>query len=368
MLEWLVLADDRTGALEVAGEVATWLGPVTVTVGATPVDGTIAVVDLGSRHRAPADAGVRAARADAVAARRRLHKIDSTLRGNWAHELVAVQRASGDRVLVVPAFPGLGRSCRDGVVHIDGVPVGQDDARHSIASPRAAAHLASAGAGHVAELADVTALETWLAGGGAFAVGDASTDDDLAAIGEVWRRAADVRFAGTAGSIAAAVAAEAAATTRAIDPPIASLDGGVLVVCGSLHPVARAQVAAVRAAHRDAGRVTVLCSPEPDGPSVAAADAERVASELGAAAGELLASGRFEVVVVLGGDTAAAVLGDGPVVVGGTLAPGVPWSRRVDGSGPLVVTKAGGFGDRSTVVELLAAGRSAFGRSVSEVG
>ena len=64
--------------------------------------------------------------------------------------------------------------------------------------------------------------------------------------------------------------------------------------------------------------------------------------------------------VVVGGDTAAAVLGDEPMVVGGTLAPGVPWSRRADGSGPLVVTKAGGFGHPTTLVDLLA------GRSPSE--
>ena len=64
--------------------------------------------------------------------------------------------------------------------------------------------------------------------------------------------------------------------------------------------------------------------------------------------------------VVLGGDTAAAVLGDEPMVVGGTLAPGVPWSQRADGSGPLVITKAGGFGHRTTLVDLLA------GRSPSE--
>ena len=49
--------------------------------------------------------------------------------------------------------------------------------------------------------------------------------------------------------------------------------------------------------------------------------------------------------MIVGGDTAAAVLGDGVHVAGGTVAPGIPWARRADGTGPLVVTKAGGFGD-----------------------
>ena len=54
MLEWLVVADDRTGALEVAGEMAACLGPVTVTVGRPPADGAGAVVvDIGSRHASP---------------------------------------------------------------------------------------------------------------------------------------------------------------------------------------------------------------------------------------------------------------------------------------------------------------------------
>ena len=48
------------------------------------------------------------------------------------------------------------------------------------------------------------------------------------------------------------------------------------------------------------------------------------------------------------------------MVVGGTLAPGVPWSRRADGTGPLVITKAGGFGHPPTLAELLA------GRAPSE--
>jgi uncharacterized protein YgbK (DUF1537 family) len=61
--------------------------------------------------------------------------------------------------------------------------------------------------------------------------------------------------------------------------------------------------------------------------------------------------------MIIGGDTAAAVLGAEPMVVGGTLAPGVPWSRRADGTGPLVVTKAGGFGHRDTLVDLLAGRR-----------
>src|SRR6185503_14117484 len=126
-------------------------------------------------------------------ARRQAHKIDSLLRGNWAAELVAVQRASGDRMLLVPALPRLGRTCVGGVVHADGAPVGAGDARQAIASPRAADHLEAAGAGQVAELADIDALRRWLDGAGVFAICDASSDDDLASIAAAWRGVDRVR-------------------------------------------------------------------------------------------------------------------------------------------------------------------------------
>jgi len=350
MLEWLVVADDRTGALEVAGEMATALGPVVVTVDSPPGSGAVAaVVDIGSRHATPSTAARRAAAVAAFPAGRHAHKIDSLLCGNWAAELVGVQRATGERVLLVPALPRLGRVCRGGVVHADGLPVGAHDARRAATSPRPADHLVAAGAADVVELAGADALAACLTGDGGVAVCDAGSDGDLAAIAAAWRRSAGVRLAGTAGSIAAAVGA----TPGPRSPP--PLIGDVLVVCGSLHATARSQLDAL--GEPSIGGVTVLRSPLPGGSVVADAAAARVASDLATAARDLLAKRPFGVLMIIGGDTAAALLDDEPLVVGGTLAPGVPWSRRADGSGPLVVTKAGGFGHRTTLVDLLAGRR-----------
>jgi 4-hydroxythreonine-4-phosphate dehydrogenase len=284
-----------------------------------------------------------------VATRRQAHKIDSLLRGNWAHELVAVQQATGDRVLLVPALPRLGRVCRGGVVHVDGVPVGGDDARRAVTSARPADHLREAGGRDVVELAGVDDVAAWLAGGAAIGICDAETDDDLEAIATAWRAARGIRLAGTAGSIAAAAGSVGTAGSPA-PPPV---DGEVLVVCGSLHAMAREQLDALG----EPPGVTVLRSPPPAGPAVDDAEAAEVARGLGAAARAVLGSRPVGVLVVIGGDTAAAVLGDEPLLVGGTLAPGVPWSRRADGSGPLVITKAGGFGRRDTLVDLLAGRR-----------
>ena len=159
--QWLVLADDRSGALEVAGELADRLGPVRgrrpLVTGAARGGESAAVVDLGESSRVVDLAGRRRRRAAAVVGdrgqrRHRLHKIDSTLRGRWADELVAVQRHDGCRVLVVAALPRLGRTCIGGVVHVDGTPLQLDDVRHGRAPARPADVLAAAGAGDVVEL------------------------------------------------------------------------------------------------------------------------------------------------------------------------------------------------------------------------
>ena len=104
-----------------------------------------------------------------------------------------------------------------------------------------------------------------------------------------------------------------------------------------------------------AGRVVVVASNRPPAPAVDGGGAHRAAAALAHAAGRLAAQVRIGTLIVLGGDTAEAVLGDGSLFAGGTLAPGTPWSRRLadDGDGPLIVTRAGGFGAADALVQLL---------------
>jgi len=381
VIELLVVADDRTGALETAGACAdAGLGPVPVGPRPPPERGQAAraaVVDAGTRHLDPIEAARRAGALDSLAAGHRAHKLDSTLRGNWAHELVARHPAAG-RVLVVAAFPAVGRTCVGGVVLEHGRPVGDGpagaDARTPVRSSRPAELLRAAGAPAVADLAGIDDLTHWLEGAGApFAVCDAATSDDLAAIARAWVTASPVLFAGTAGSIGAAAAALAvAAPALAVAAPTRSpvaLVPPVLVVCGSLHPVARGQLVALAAtgvpvaltgeplsgvaAALAAGRPGAVASPPPDVWPVAPDAAAAAAESLARTARSLLRHTGVGTLVVLGGDTAAALLGASPVLVGGTIAPGVAWSRASDGSGPLVVTRAGGYGSPSFLVELL---------------
>ncbi len=343
-----MLADDRTGALEVAGELAEGLGPVPVVAHGTPPPPSAALaVDLGSRHLPAGTAAARAANWSSVAALRRLHKIDSTLRGRWADELVAVAGSTGARVLVVAALPRLGRTCVGGVVRIGGAALLLDDARHGRVEARPAAHLRAAGAPDVLELSDADAVRAWLTDPAAagFAVCDAASDADLVALGECWRAATDVVLAGTSAALAAGVDGRGSGRPASGLAPMAR---PALVVVGSLHPLATEQVEALAAARLPG--VEILATPRVPG-AVTSDDADLAAAGLAAEVRTRLDG--VATLVIVGGDTAAAVLGDAPMVAGGTVAPGIPWARRADGTGPLVITKAGGFGGPDTLVDLL---------------
>jgi uncharacterized protein YgbK (DUF1537 family) len=356
-----VAADDRTGALEVAAALAdrgvggTDGVPVTVwpDVGSTD----LCVVDLASRHLSPHAAAERAIglgpRTSAA------HKIDSTLRGNWAREVVARHISTRMPVILLPALPELGRVCVGGIVLNAGRPVheGVGDARQPVVSSRPAEHLRAAGAMDVAELAIASDIEEWIAAPHGYAVMDASSDAKLEQLVAMWPRDA-VLLAGTSAAIAAAAGVPPAPVARRINGP-------ALVVCGSANPVARRQLAALAgssttiakdaasalsalAAHRD----VILATPVPDGP-VDAGRADAEVARLAAQVSEVAAKARnLAAIVVLGGDTAAAVLGTAAVRVLGSVAPGTAWLVSPQYRLP-VVTRAGGFGDERALAELL---------------
>jgi uncharacterized protein YgbK (DUF1537 family) len=314
----LVTADDRTGALETAAEIALGAGQATVAVAEPPAEP--AVVDIATRLERP---DVAAARIAAMpVARWNAHKMDSTLRGNWVHELRARAVATGRRVLLVPAWPAMGRTCIAGVVRVHGAPVGV-----------VREHLPEA-----AVLADLDALAEWLRGGHRFGVVDVADTDGMHAVAHAVATA-DLLVAGPAGPIGAAYAARFG---RAKAPSTPVVPGPMVVVCGSATALSRAQVRRLESARPE---LRVFISPEASGELdvvVAAELAERARPAVATAG----------TVVIIGGDTTAAVLGDGPRRVGGSLLPGLPWSQDANGGGPLVVTKAGSFGDVDTLVRL----------------
>ena len=375
VIELLIAADDRTGALETAGQCAdAGCGPVPVIVGDPEVStGGLVVVDIQSRHLDPRDAAHLATDIERVPAVRVAHKIDSTLRGNWAHELVARQQFGRERVVVVPAFPEVGRTCIGGLVLEHGRPVASGaaavDARRAIDSSRPAEHLVRAGATGVSELAGATELAVWMVDPAAapFAVCDAGTVEELEAVGRAWAHEPPVLFAGTSRSIGVAAAA---LVDNRIDMVVPRAPRPVLVVCGSLNAASRRQVDALVAggaatvtlgadtgALVDAllqGGIAVLQSALQRSVPLAAADAAKTAAALAATVHRLVEKADVATLLLIGGDTTAAVLGIAPVTVGGTVAPGMPWFHADTEVGPLVITKAGGFGDEQALVRLFA--------------
>jgi len=356
----LVAADDRTGALETAGAIADaglrarMVPRAAIDAHELETTGAL-VVDLATRHRPPAEAAARALESEGWAAVRAAHKIDSLLRGRWAHELVA-RASTGRRVLLVPAFPAAGRTCADGEVLVGGRPVAElVDARSPVSSSRPAEHLLAAGAGQTDALHPLQ-VAAWLAGAGRMAVCDASTGGELAHIARAWALAPAVLLAGPAGAIGAAAAALATEPAR---PWPTALGGPALVVCGSVHPTARAQVAALLAAggvavDGVAGAVDAIgkgCHAVVANSGDATTDPDAEAARLASVARGVLAAAAVDTLVLVGGDTAAAVLGDEPLDVDGTLAPGVAVARLH--SGITVVTKPGSFGAPGLLVALL---------------
>lgn len=343
----LITADDRTGVLEAGGACAA-LG-FEVRFGTAPRDGDdCTLLDIDSRHRAPVEAAERTTRAHHFAARFRCHKMDSGLRGNWPHEVAALL-AAGRRIGVLASFPDAGRRCVDGTVLIHGVPVAETafarDPRNPVTSSRPEDYLRAAGCDPALRRGDLVVF-------------DAGDNAELAEAAARCREEDRVPVGSTGGIAAYAAALRA---PKAATPP--TLRRPSLVLCGSLHPVSRGQIAALpepsfgpndHDAIVDAlkgGADAVVATPPATG-VIEAAAAEAMAARLAASAWSWLASGGGESLVILGGDTAAAVLGDRVLRVLGNVDTGVPLCVT-EHEGATVVTKGGGIGAPDTLAKLL---------------
>ena len=348
-IELLITADDRTGALETGGACADLGFDVRL---ATAPDATddCAVIDLDSRHCTTVEAARRIGEAHRLAARFRCHKMDSGLRGNWAHEVAALL-ALGHRVGILASFPDAGRRCDAGTVFIRDVPVAESpfgrDPRNRLQSSRPIDYLRLAGCENA--LADARLV-----------VLDANTNDELNAAAFRCREE-DRMLVGTTGGVGAYVAT--LRSGRRGD--LAGLPRPALIVCGSLHPLSRMQVSKLDCltvgpddgakqalAALQCGQDVILAT-EMTTAEIGDAAAESVASVVAAAAWDWIAASGAPTLVVLGGDTAAAVLGDRTLRVLGSADTAVPFCQTEEGL--TVVTKGGGIGEEDTLARLLGA-------------
>lgn len=210
-------------------------------------------------------------------------------------------------------------------MHVDGTPVGD------VIDQLSGADL----------VADATELGAWLAGDHNIVVCDVPNTAAMHAAAAALA-GHDVLLVGPAGPLGAAFAATRTVGSTGRAAPIAA---PVLVVCGSANPVAREQVRQLQAARPD---VEVLATSVPAGVLHA-----RAVVVLAARARQRIEKLEPRTIVVIGGDTAAELLGRATRLVYGFAAVGTPWSFNAGGSGPLVVTKAGGFGAPDALVQLL---------------
>lgn len=316
-------------------------------------------------------------------------KIDSTLRGNFAAEIAAIAGAAG-LAIVAPAFPPAGRVTRDGRQYLNGVPL-EDSEVWRAEGIAGVAHIPTMLEQHgmragMLGVADVRSGPTALAGrihsaaqeGLQALVCDVETDDDLQAIARASLQVTVPSF--WVGSAGLAAHLAQAAGGAASPPAGISVNGAILTVVGSLSSVSRGQAERLQEATgmasidipagvlrqgrtdaRWAGLQQTLDASLGQGRdlllTIGMDDAVDMSEglHLCQALAELVAplAGMVGALVSTGGETARAMLCamhyHGLRLVG-EIEPGVPLSIAA-GPRPLtVITKAGAFGNRDTLL------------------
>ena len=295
MRKVLVVADDLTGAADCAA--ASGLNAVVVLDDSRGIPAAeVVAIDADTRRMDAGRAAVETARiVQTYPAELVYKKIDSSLRGHVRTEVAAALEAyrslgHPDAIAVVaPALvPAMGRITRDGRHYVRGVEI------------------------------ESTGL----------ALCDAERDEDLQAL--VRRHAGrDILWAGSAALMSALMHE----SPKQRPPALPEIGGPILFAVGSQSQRSREQAEAVRESGVDAETLFI-------------GESESLAREI--AARQCVGA-----LVLTGGDTARAVLralGVAALRVAGEVETGVPILVTDDARRLPVVTKAGDFGDRETLV------------------
>lgn len=389
--EVVVIADDFTGANDAGVSLALSGKKVSVAF-QTPFTGDTdaLVINSDSRALGASEAAEKLTRyADEIdGAKWLVKKIDSTLRGNPGAEVAALLRLSGQRqAIIAPAFPAAGRTTQNGVCLVKGVPVTGTEFASDPKTPVRHAHIA-------AVLAEQTALTSLvvtaaqltaaLQGDAQLVIVDAQSDDELDQI-------INAAFACEERPLLVGSAGLCDALARRLATP-----RQLLAVIGSMSEIAQEQIQRV-CNQRNVSRVLIdindvfnhamagyeeqiaaaltagqhcvvhtcantqarhqidaLCQQR--GLSRAALG-ETISAFLGELTRKVLERHDPAALYVSGGDVAMAVasaLGAQGFAIRGQVAQCVPFGRFLGcrWQGP-VMTKAGGFGTATTLLEVL---------------
>ncbi|MGE9552967.1 D-threonate kinase [Erwinia amylovora] len=317
-------------------------------------------------------------------------KIDSTLRGNPGTEVMAMQQVSGAKaVIIAPAFPAAGRITREGKCLVNGVLLTDTEFASDPKTPIASADV---GALISARSRNITAaqLPAALASGSretpVLLVVDAQTDADLDQIITHAMQASERPLLVGSAGLCDALSRRLAPKKQAV----------LLAVVGSMSEIAQRQVsvaaqhprcehifidindvfqpsatdyrALIVAALNDGKHCLVHTCPDQQARHQVAAlcerwglsrtqCGERICDYLGALARDVLQGSMPDGIYVSGGDVAIAVaraLGAKGFQIRGRAAGCVPWGyfSGCEWQRP-VMTKAGGFGDETTLLKVL---------------
>ena len=378
MTELVIVADDLTGAGDSAAYLARTASVCVVLDSTAPWPSTTVVaVDTDSRHATPEEAASRTA--DAVRRGRDLgatvfKKIDSTLRGNVTVEIRAAAEALATAenrplVIVAPAFPAVGRTTVQGVVHVKGEPLTKGAYGGNLLKLLGEANLSSTliPLGGARDKRDFAQQFLIAHGHGVDAVViDAESDEDLSTVAQAARSLPFATLLVGSGGLARPLGQF---LSQIAEPASFELAAPALFVVGSHAAESREQRmvlvdhgvqeiflepgtsnGALAAAVRDKLQGgSVVLSPDPSLP-VDRQQAPTLAASLASIAFSVLEE--VKTLVATGGETARAILdraGITQLEVKGELEPGlvlyhVP-ALHVD-----VVTKAGAFGDSQTLL------------------
>ena len=369
MCRVLVLADDLTGALEAGAKFAATGASVHVTTKPEfPADkvqeDAVLVIDTETRHVMPEQARRCVFDLSRAAQNARIQyvykKTDSTLRGNIAAEIRGLCDAfPTSPLLYVPAYPKMGRTVRAGILYVDGLPVTDTSFARDGLNPVGESHIPRLLSGEGARpIISTIAGNLTLAPSAEIYVCDGEGDADLEIAARKFVQSAFFCLAagptGFVGYIAQLV------TLPRTTPPSLPVLRRALVVNGSRNNISIGQIQ--HASHqgwatRNADELAKT-NGEPgwvilDQP-VANSSPVDFARRLSRTVRSILSREEFKAVVVLGGDTAYAILDElgitdlRPI---GEVLEGVPISAMtidpavLKGDSPLyLISKAGGFG------------------------
>jgi uncharacterized protein YgbK (DUF1537 family) len=362
-----LLADDLSGALDAAAAFHRAGRRVRVVWSHEAWDAaapdTFIAYTTETRNADPATAaaqvGAVIAHAQCLGAKLCFKKIDSTLRGPVAAELGAVAAALPEaRFLFAPANPAVGRTVRAGCLLVRGVPVAETEfARDPLSPVRESALRAFVGA----------------LAGERIVIPDTETTADFAASVVRMEAGGPNWIPVGSGALARAVAERSARPAVArIDPPGTVAAGPILLVCGSAHPLNRAQAeelhrqrrvpicelriediagtvrAAVDALGRSGSVSLVVGATRTDSSVALRAIAETTAL--------IIAEAKVRRLFVTGGESAFAIcraLEFPALDLMAELEPGVCLAQTVTREGGrLLAVKPGGFGGTATWVRV----------------